>query len=102
MLSVLGIAVLVLAAFALVRSLLPSRDGEDERRTYTAREPAPRPLEPATGRAPVEEVVRDPALLAMVDRDELIAAIKVVRERTGLGLKESKDVVDELREKRGK
>ena len=43
----------------------------------------------------------DPRLLAEIDGGNLIAAIKVYRELTGVGLKEAKDAVEGIAETRG-
>jgi len=37
-------------------------------------------------------------VIGTVDRNHLIGAIKVVREHTGLGLKDAKDLVEEVRD----
>ena len=44
--------------------------------------------------APAEEKTEFDVILASVPPDKKIGAIKVVRELTGLGLKEAKDLVD--------
>ncbi len=44
--------------------------------------------------APAEEKTEFDVILASVPADKKISAIKVVRELTGLGLKEAKDLVD--------
>jgi large subunit ribosomal protein L7/L12 len=44
--------------------------------------------------APAEEKTEFDVILASVPADKKIGAIKVVREITGLGLKEAKDLVD--------
>jgi large subunit ribosomal protein L7/L12 len=44
--------------------------------------------------APAEEKTEFDVVLASVPADKKIGAIKVVRELTGLGLKEAKDLVD--------
>jgi ribosomal protein L7/L12 len=49
------------------------------------------PAAPAPGAGPV-----DPELLRLVQRGEKIAAIKLHRERTGVGLAEAKAFVDAL------
>ena len=46
------------------------------------------------GAAPAEEKTEFDVVLASVPADKKIGAIKVVRELTGLGLKEAKDLVD--------
>jgi len=61
---------------------------------------SPRPIR-AAGET-VETVSRDPEVIALVDANRKIDAIKRVREATGLGLKESKDVVDAISAARGK
>ena len=43
-----------------------------------------------------DAAIADPQLLAMLERKQLIAAIKRYRELTGSGLKESKDAVEAL------
>jgi len=48
----------------------------------------------AGGAAPAEEKTEFDVILATVPADKKIGAIKVVREITGLGLKEAKDLVD--------
>jgi ribosomal protein L7/L12 len=56
-------------------------------------QPAPLPPSPAaTGSADLDTEVRH-----LVTQGAIIEAIKLVRERTGLGLKEAKDYVDRLR-----
>ena len=44
----------------------------------------------------VVEAARDPELLRAIDAGNTITAIKRVRELTGMGLKESKDVVESI------
>lgn len=46
------------------------------------------------GAAPAEEKTEFTVILASVPADKKIGAIKVVREVTGLGLKEAKDLVE--------
>lgn len=48
----------------------------------------------AAGAAPAAEATDFQVMLAEVPADKKIGAIKVVREITGLGLKEAKDLVD--------
>ena len=48
----------------------------------------------AAAAAPGEEKTEFDVILASVPADKKIGAIKVVRELTGLGLKEAKDLVD--------
>jgi large subunit ribosomal protein L7/L12 len=48
----------------------------------------------AAAAAPAEEKTEFDVILAVVPADKKIGAIKVVREITGLGLKEAKDLVD--------
>jgi large subunit ribosomal protein L7/L12 len=48
----------------------------------------------AAGGAAAEEKTEFDVILAAVPADKKISAIKVVRELTGLGLKEAKDLVD--------
>ena len=55
---------------------------------------APMMMAAAGGAAAVEEKTELDVILASVTADKKIAAIKVVRELTGLGLKEAKDLVD--------
>jgi large subunit ribosomal protein L7/L12 len=56
--------------------------------------PAAGPAAPAEAQAPVEEQTEFDAILSEVGPNK-INVIKVVRELTGLGLKEAKAVVDE-------
>ncbi|MEH2025283.1 50S ribosomal protein L7/L12 [Nostoc sp.] len=52
---------------------------------------------PGTGAAPAEEVVEQTefeVILESVAADKKIAVLKIVRELTGLGLKEAKDLVE--------
>ena len=49
---------------------------------------------PAAAAAPVEEKTEFDVILAGFDAAKKIGVIKVVRELTGLGLKEAKEVVD--------
>ena len=49
---------------------------------------------PAAAAAPVEEKTEFDVVLAAVDAAKKIAVIKVVRELTGLGLKEAKELVE--------
>ena len=60
----------------------------------TAAGPAVAPAEAAPAAAPVEEQTEFDAILSEVGPNK-INVIKVVRELTGLGLKEAKAVVDE-------
>ncbi|MBP7863507.1 ribosomal protein L7/L12 [bacterium] len=39
----------------------------------------------------------DPSVIDLIQKKHLIDAIKLVRSQTGLGLKESKDLVEEIR-----
>ena len=48
----------------------------------------------AAGAAPAEEKTEFNVILASVPADKKIGVIKVVREATGLGLKEAKDLVE--------
>ncbi len=56
--------------------------------------PAAGPAAPVEAQAPVEEQTEFDAILSEVGPNKIIV-IKVVRELTGLGLKEAKAVVDE-------
>ncbi|SER23519.1 large subunit ribosomal protein L7/L12 [Solimonas aquatica] len=49
---------------------------------------------PAAAAAPVEEKTEFTVVLAAIDAAKKVNAIKVVREITGLGLKEAKDLVE--------
>ena len=49
---------------------------------------------PAAAAAPAEEKTEFDVVLAAVDAAKKISVIKVVRELTGLGLKEAKELVD--------
>ena len=49
---------------------------------------------PAAAAAEVEEKTEFDVILASVPADKKIGAIKIVRELTGLGLKEAKDLVE--------
>ena len=49
---------------------------------------------PAAAAAPAEEKTEFDVVLAAVDAPKKIAVIKVVRELTGLGLKEAKELVE--------
>ncbi|WP_375505506.1 50S ribosomal protein L7/L12 [uncultured Nostoc sp.] len=52
---------------------------------------------PSTGAAPTEEAVEQTefeVILESVPADKKIAVLKIVRELTGLGLKEAKDLVE--------
>lgn len=49
---------------------------------------------PAAAAAPVEEQTEFTVVLAGIDAAKKVAVIKVVREITGLGLKEAKDLVE--------
>lgn len=56
--------------------------------------PALPPLHPAP--APIQPGALDSEVRALLGRDRKIEAIKLVREQTGMGLKEAKDYVDTL------
>ncbi len=60
----------------------------------TAAAPVAMMAGPAAAAAAVEEKTEFDVVLASVPADKKIGAIKVVRELTGLGLKEAKDLVD--------
>jgi large subunit ribosomal protein L7/L12 len=49
---------------------------------------------PAAAAAPVEEKTEFTVVLASIDAAKKVGVIKVVRELTGLGLKEAKDLVE--------
>lgn len=52
------------------------------------------------------EILNDPQfrnkIVALINKGKKIAAIKTVRKSTGFGLKESKDIVDEIAQKAGR
>lgn len=54
------------------------------------------PTPPAQTAPPVDSSTLDPEVLLLLAQHQKIGAIKLVRERTGLGLKESKDYVEAL------
>lgn len=60
----------------------------------SAAAPAAAAAAPAAGAAPAEEKTEFDVILASVPADKKIGAIKAVREITGLGLKEAKDLVE--------
>jgi ribosomal protein L7/L12 len=56
----------------------------------------PAPIVARTGSAPLTDLQGDPEVRALLAAGNKIAAIKRVRELTGLGLKEAKDYVESL------
>jgi ribosomal protein L7/L12 len=85
---VLGSLVIVLLVAVLVQN--QSLGTLRERVARVERAVRPEPPPGSSGLTPeVEQEVR-----GLVDSGQKILAIKVVRERTGLGLKEAKDLVD--------
>jgi len=78
----LGLLIIILAALAASR---PPRQN-DLMRPPPMRPSSPVPLDAAT----LAEVK------ALMESGQMIDAIKLVRNRTGLGLKEAKDLVDTL------
>jgi ribosomal protein L7/L12 len=81
--TLLLIAVGVLALIAAVAVVARQR-----RRDIVVRGPQPASWTPPAG--------SDPELAGLMRADQKIAAIKLVRERTGMGLKEAKDYVEAL------
>ena len=90
-----------LAIFAMVLSVvalaLHGNHGEDSGRMRLL-EMRIRRVEDQLG-IPPDPV--DPDVLAQLIAGNKIAAIKIYRERTGLGLKEAKDAVEEIARERG-
>ncbi|MEZ5710800.1 MAG: 50S ribosomal protein L7/L12 [Blastomonas sp.] len=46
--------------------------------------------------ARIHDIIHDPEVRALISAGHKIEAIKVVRERTGLGLKEAKELVESI------
>ncbi len=94
-----GILILALALMAVRprRDGKGWRDGDDLMRPPLSRVPAPAPravLAPRPGEMTPEATAQVAALL----RDgQVISAVKLVRETTGLGLAEAKAIVDDMR-----
>ena len=91
LLALAGFAFVILAAMAL----RPRSDREMiQSQQRDARRSAP---QPAVALLPEEAaILADPEINAALVRGNKIEAIKLVRERTALGLKESKDLVERL------
>ena len=75
-------------------SIISETDGRARRRPVQLAGPAAPAAEAAPAAAPVEEQTEFDAILTEIGPNK-INVIKVVRELTGLGLKEAKAVVDE-------
>lgn len=58
--------------------------------------PGPQSVPPPTAAAPAGGGQVSPEVLQLALRGDKIQAIKLLREQSGLGLKESKDIVDRL------
>lgn len=82
------VAVAALAGFALGR-LSARQPGDGERTAARAAENAV--MLSANARGDVEK---------LIDENRVIEAVKLCREKTGLGLKEAKEVVDHIRANR--
>ncbi len=72
------------------------RKGQGDRRDLTgppraAARPAPRPMVRVG-----DERISDEEILDLIRQNRKIEAIKLMREKTGLGLAEAKDAVEEL------
>ena len=93
---------LTLALLALFAVLAFRRGGGDmierQRRASPAHAPTPAPI---STQVPVSSdllaLLADPEIRAALEAGNKIEAIKRVRERTGLGLKEAKDLVESRR-----
>lgn len=91
------LVVLVVGAFALAAAVRGMRPKEPEAMTYTptqTRTPAPSThLSPASVRSSLPATVAGD-IDRLVANDHKIQAIKALREHTGFGLKESKDLIE--------
>ncbi len=96
------VAIAVVIAFLLFLLMRRgSRDMLDEQRRE-AGVSSPRPSltrQPSTNRLTrhdIDHILDEPDIAAALAAGHKIKAIKLVRERTGLGLKESKDLVESI------
>ena len=91
-LAVAGIALAILALAIVSRT----RSGDEmiAHQQRDARRPAPPPR--AAAQSDDEAVLQIPEVRRALAGDHKIEAIKLVREHTGLGLKEAKDLVERL------
>ena len=93
----IGAIVLVLAIFLRFR-----RGGEDmiarqKRKTIAALERSPsgqREVAPDTARSDVEALLAVPDIRDALQKGRKVEAIRLVRERAGIGLKEAKELVE--------
>lgn len=84
---------LIAVAFAVLIGRLLARDRPTGRDPLTGK--APRTVSPEQ-QAKAHDAAHDPDVLALARDGKKIEAIKIVRERTGLGLKEAKELVERL------
>ena len=93
LLALAGFAFVVLAAMALRprsdREMIQSQQRDARLAAHSA--PSPVPLQPEEA-----AILGVPEISAALVGGNKIEAIKLVRERTGLGLKESKELVERL------
>jgi ribosomal protein L7/L12 len=105
MFKVLLIVILLVVALVLLRTMFMRRDRSRDLFVTEATGRTTRPATaPATGRTtsltkPGDGVDASPLefeVIRLLEQQKKIQAIKVVRQHTGLGLKESKDLVEEV------
>jgi len=88
-LPLIALAVLALVVLAL----LARRRGGGDMIEQQRRMAPPPPARRMTGES-AEKILAQPDIAAAIAAGHKIEAIKLVRERTGLGLKEAKDLVE--------
>lgn len=82
--------VILLLLFLLVRRGSSDMIERQRREAARGRSHAPKPI----NRADEAELLAEPEIREALDGGHKIEAIKLVRERTGLGLKEAKELVE--------
>ena len=97
--KVLLIVILVLVALVLLRSMFMrrGRGGELFVTEATGRPSIPRPsIAPATTKDAIDSRELEYEVIRLLEQRKKILAIKLVREHTRVGLKEAKDLVEEV------
>jgi len=97
---ILGAVLLLLVGFT-IRSILGFLDGgsKADRRTIISGDGG---TSSSGARIPGDDPALRAEVLQLLSQDQMIPAVKLVRERTGLGLAEAKNVVDGLRRQSGR
>ena len=95
------VVLLLMAAFGLV-SVFSSSAAQERARAASRLAAVERKLDLVIGHLGIVGLpAEEPDVVLHLERGERIKAIKIYRERTGVGLAEAKKVVDKIAEQRG-